>query len=295
MILLYHLVFPDTTPSDDWNAGLVLRLKDFKRQLLWLKRYYRIVSLDDYVEHVSRLGKPEPRLAAVTFDDCYSHTFRLVSPFLEGNDIPATFFANTLHLEEDKLLWFVYFNALFFEKVYLELVIEGVRYPLTTQKECRSAWQKLIDLARASADARAYSKSVSRPYPLPDEIIARYQGLSEEQLRQIGVSPLLSLGGHTHSHPYLDQISPTEQLEEMTHNKKILEDIIGKPVIHFAYTGGIYNKDSIVAVKKAGFRSGLAVRPNQLTTELLYELPRADVYGASLLKFLIKISGLINV
>ena len=91
MILLYHLVFPDTTPSDAWNAGLVLRLKDFKRQLLWLKRYYRIVSLDDYVEHVSRLGKPEPRLAAVTFDDCYSHTFRLVSPFLEGNDIPATF------------------------------------------------------------------------------------------------------------------------------------------------------------------------------------------------------------
>lgn len=29
MILLYHLVFPDSTPKDAWNAGLVLRLADF--------------------------------------------------------------------------------------------------------------------------------------------------------------------------------------------------------------------------------------------------------------------------
>ncbi len=294
MILLYHLVFPDSTPANTWNAGLVLRIKDFQRQMLWLKRFYQIVSLDEYVNQMQNSEKPRSRLAALSFDDCYCHTFQLVSPFLEVNDIPATFFANTLHLEQNSLLWFVYFNALCFEKVYPELIIEGLRYPLTTQNECYSAWQKLINLAKASEDARVFSQSISRNYPLPDEIVARYQGLSEEQLRQVGASHIFSLGGHTHSHPYLDQISSKEQFEEMVYNKKLLEIFANKTINHFAYTAGIYNMDSIIALKSAGFKTGFAIRPRNLSSDVLCEIPRTEVYGATILKFLVKISGIMN-
>ena len=295
MILLYHMVFPDATPPDTWNAGLVLRLKDFKRQIKWLQRFFHIVSLDEYVNHIQTAGKSKARLAALTFDDCYSQTYQVISQHLKDNEIPATFFANTQQLEQDSLLWFVYFNALCFEKVYLELSIEGNRYPLSTQKECRYAWQKLINMARSNKDARKFSLNFSQDYPLPPEIIAKYQGLSKEQLSQIGASHILSLGGHTHSHPYLDQISATEQLVEISYNKELLEVFSPRPVDHFAYTGGVYNTDSIAAVKSAGFKSGFAIQPRQLTNDKLFEIPRTDIYGASLLKFLAKTSGIFHV
>jgi len=295
MILLYHLVFPDTIPSDTWNAGLVLRFKDFKRQIHLLKRFYQVVSLEEYVGHIQRSGKPKAGLAALTFDDCYSQTYQVVSSFLVDEQVPATFFANTWHLDNDSLLWFVYFNALCFEKVYSELTIEGIRYPLTTQKDCRVAWQNLVNLARASQDARSFSLGISTIYPLPRAVVARYQGLSKEQMSQIGASSFFTLGGHTHSHPYLDQISPAEQLSEMTCNKCILEDITGKKVDHFAYTGGIYDIDSIKSVKMAGFKTGFATCPKKLTSDFLFEIPRTEIYGASLAKFLIKISGLADI
>lgn len=294
MILLYHLVFPDDTPSDAWNAGLILRVKDFKRQMLWLRRFYRVVPLDEYVDHLTSKDKPKDRLAALTFDDCYANTFQLIASFLIENDIPATFFANTVHLEQNSLLWFVYFNALCFESVYSELLIDSDRFPLKTEPECRVAWQKLINLARASSDARVFSSDFSRNYPLPAEISARYEGLSKEQFNQIGISSLFSLGGHTHSHPYLDQIPLNEQIEEISYNKRLLEEFSGKPVDHFAYTGGVYNNDSINAVKRSGFKTGFAIRPKQLDDNLLYEIPRTEVYGGSILKFLVKISGIIN-
>jgi len=292
MILLYHLVFPDSTPPNAWNAGLVLRLKDFKRQLLWMKSFYRMVSLDEYVDQIQGKGKLNERLAALTFDDCYSRTLDLVSPFLLDKGIPATFFANTLHLEQDSLLWFVHFNALCFEKVYPELLIDNIRYPLSTQEECHKAWRTLIGNAKASEDARTYSQCISSAYPLPPEIVSKYRGLSKEQLRQIGTSPILNVGGHTHSHPYLVQLSSDQQFTEIIYNKELLERYSGKAVNHFAYTGGEYNSESILAVKKAGFKSGLAVRPKKITSDLVYELPRTDIYGASLVKFWVKISGL---
>lgn len=295
MILLYHMVFPDATPPDTWNAGLVLRLKDFKRQIKWLQRYYHLVSLDEYVNHIQTVGKSKARLAALSFDDCYSQTYQVISQHLKDNEIPATFFANTQQLEQDSLLWFVYFNALCFEKIYPELTIESNRYPLSTQKECRYAWQKLINLARSNKDARKFSLNFSQDYPLPSEIIAKYQGLSKEQLSQIGASHILSLGGHTHSHPYLDQISAAEQLAEISYNKKLLEKFSAKPVDQFAYTGGVYNTDSITAAKMAGFKSGFAIQPRRLTNDKLFEIPRTDIYGASLLKFLAKTSGIVHV
>jgi len=291
MILLYHLIFPDDTPPDAWNAAKILRLADFKRQIHWLKKYYRIIPLDRYVSEAFYSTKPHMRNTAITFDDGYHATFDLVAPFLEAESVPVTFFINTYHLENPRLLWFVFFNALCFEKTYDKLTIDGSSYPLDSEKNCLKAWRILINLARTSGNAITFSQQFSQRYPLPDAVTDKYMGLNKEQIRQISSSMLLSAGGHTHRHPYLDQVTPERQLDEITQNKTILEELTGKPVEYFAYTGGIYNTDSITAVKRAGFKAAFAIRPDNLGAEPNYEIPRTDIYSGSLIKFILKRFG----
>ena len=286
MILLYHLIFPDSTPKNARNAGKIIRLSAFKKHICWLSKHYEIVSLNNYLKETHPHDK-----VTITFDDGYEKSFDLVSPFLLENQIPATFFVNTSHLQDGRLLWFVYFNALCFEKVYPEITIDGNIYLLDSQRACLFSWRSLISLARLSGDAIGFSRNYAKNYPLPDQIIEKYLGLTTEQLSSFGKQNLLELGGHTNSHPFLDHITPQEQVDEMEKNKQLLEDISSKPVDYFAYPGGIYDECSIMSVKKVGFTAACAVKPHYLSEESRFELPRVDIYSPALWKFKLKIFG----
>jgi len=292
MILLYHLIFPDSTPSTAWNAGNILRLSSFQKQMLWLKRHFTIVPLSEYTAQVKSNPAYSKNHFTITFDDGYHQVFDLVSPFLIQQGIPGAFFVTSSHLQDNRLLWFVYLNALSSENVYQSLEIDGNILPLTDAKSKYSTWKRLIHLARLGQDPLGFVQKISRKYPLPEAVLRKYAGLTLEQLASFGKTDLLTLGGHTHSHPYLDQLSEPEQEEQMRINKTILEQASGKPVHYFAYTGGVYNADSIQAVKRVGFQAALAVRPLRLGADPLLELPRTGVYSPSMVKFIPKALGL---
>ena len=290
MILTYHLIFPDSHPKDCWNAGNVIRIRDFARQMRYVKKHYQILPLDDYLEVFLSHAPLSKRAIALTFDDCGHRIFSLVEPVLSQERLPATFFANTSHLKDGKLLWFTYFNALCFEKAYSSINIKGREYPLRTKQQCFQAWQDLIHQAQISGDAIAYSESISAKYPLPAEIRQNYLGLTEEQIKRIGSSAQFALGGHTHHHPYLTQLSPEEQQEEIIENKRLLEQISEKPVRCFAYPGGKYTREVIDIVKVCGFSAACAESPLNLG-EPRFELPRTGIYSPSMAKFILKLKG----
>jgi len=101
---------------------------------------------------------------------------------------------------------------------------------------------------------------------------------------------VLSLGYHTHNHPYLDQLSLEDQIQEMQVNKHILEEVSASQVVFFAYTGGVYNHDSLEAVQAMGFTSAFAVNPKNLGSDRMMELPRTDIYSPSLVKLKMRTS-----
>ena len=294
MILLYHLIFPDSAPQDQWNAGLVLRMRDFRRHIQWLKKHYIIVSLEEYLSDRKRDGLLSHKKIAITFDDGYRNTFDLISPFLSKEQIPVTFFATTSHLKDGELLWFVYINALCSERCYEKVIIEGQDYHLTTFETSMKAWRKLIALARESGNAIAFSRTFYQKYPLPEKIISKYAGLTKNQISSTGKSHYLEVGGHTSSHPYLDQIPKETQLTEMLENKRVLEEITQKQVRYFAYTGGVYNTDSIDAVKVAGFEAAFAITPRHLGVDEPFEMARVDIYSPDLLKLKLKVWGVVE-
>lgn len=70
----------------------------------------------------------------------------------------------------------------------------------------------------------------------------------------------IDIESHTYTHKRLGDLSYEEQLKELTFSKKAVSDITGKDVTSIAYPEGIYNKNTIKAVKEAGYKMGFTIK-----------------------------------
>lgn len=70
----------------------------------------------------------------------------------------------------------------------------------------------------------------------------------------------VDIQSHTYLHKRLGDLSYEEQLKELTLSKKAVKDITGKDVIAVAYPEGIYNEDTIKAVKEAGYKMAYTIK-----------------------------------
>jgi peptidoglycan/xylan/chitin deacetylase (PgdA/CDA1 family) len=63
------------------------------------------------------------------------------------------------------------------------------------------------------------------------------------------------IGAHTMTHPRLTQIPLAQAREEIAASKKMLEDLFGQPICHFAYPYGDWNAAVRDLVIEAGFET----------------------------------------
>ncbi|WP_340694990.1 polysaccharide deacetylase family protein [Hydrogenobacter thermophilus] len=84
LILLYHKVVKYPTFDLWW--------KTFDIQLYILKRFFRLITLDDVIEYF-RIGKfPKSPSVAITFDDGYADNYIYAYPILKKHKLKATLF-----------------------------------------------------------------------------------------------------------------------------------------------------------------------------------------------------------
>ncbi|MEU6725693.1 polysaccharide deacetylase family protein [Nonomuraea wenchangensis] len=69
----------------------------------------------------------------------------------------------------------------------------------------------------------------------------------------------IEIGGHSHSHPQLDQLRDDELRQELRRNKGLLEEKIGAPVATMAYPYGYSSARVRREVRKAGYFAACAV------------------------------------
>lgn len=96
LILCYHAL------SDEWEASLAVRPRDFERQLrLLVSRGYQGTTFERAV-----LDPPAARTLAVTFDDAYRSVIELALPVLSSLGVPATVFAPSAFIgSEEPMSW----------------------------------------------------------------------------------------------------------------------------------------------------------------------------------------------
>lgn len=88
-----------------------------------------------------------------------------------------------------------------------------------------------------------------------------------------------SIQAHTWDHHMVTKYKGGDWDTQFVRPKKLLEDISGKPVQYFAYPFGLWNKEAIPELKKAGYTMAFILSTKRDSTEPLYTIRRMIVPG----------------
>lgn len=120
---------------------------------------------------------------------------------------------------------------------------------------------------------RDFYQGKSKPHWNPE--VAMMAG---RQLVALSSDPLCTIGAHTSSHPHLSQLSEEDQRREIEGSKIDLEQLLGKPVCHFAYPHGDYDERTLHLMKELGFETAVTTSGRHVRSDSkLLELDRVFV------------------
>jgi hypothetical protein len=91
-----------------------------------------------------------------------------------------------------------------------------------------------------------------------------YCAMTSTELIQLAQDGLVELGAHTLTHPILSALPADAQQAEIVGSREMLEAILGKPVLTFAYPHGQeadFTAETVGIVKAAGFRVACTTIP----------------------------------
>jgi len=156
--------------------------------------------------------------------------------------------------------------------VTLQHILEPKDWLPATREVAKKGWAGLADIP----------KTVAHDF---------YDGMTVRQLQACARHPLITIGSHTLSHPFLSQCTDEALYDEIRGSKQILEEIITQRVDYFAYPTGDYDVRAIEHIRAVGYTAAFAVDPKNVS-EFKYEVPRVGLYDADSAYLGMKLSGL---
>ncbi len=234
----------------------------FEDLLIYLKKNFDIVSVKDMFTP----SKSKKRRIAISFDDGYLNNYTVAFPLLKKYQLPATFYIVTESFEiADYCLWPEIFDALKIGDQMSHIVFNREEFHFEQGHFLHAKTRTSISdyVKNMGAERQEAFEQFIHTYGIKQRLKKIDPELrafcSEEQIREMSQSPLVEIGSHTHRHYNLSRINPGLVEEELTKSKRILEHIIGKPVVSIGYPDGDYSETVKNISEKAGYRYQLAV------------------------------------
>ena len=114
----------------------------------------------------------------------------------------------------------------------------------------------LLEELDAVATVYACPGLLGEPYPfVADDAGVRI--VTREELEQLGRHPRVEIGSHTMEHSNLGEAGADAAYRDMAASKGALEDILGAPVLSFAYPYCDYSPECPEAARRAGYTSAV--------------------------------------
>jgi peptidoglycan/xylan/chitin deacetylase (PgdA/CDA1 family) len=278
VILTYHRV--DTDPIDP--HFLVVDPKRFAKQLTRISRVAQPVPLHDVLCR-SRV----PRVA-VTFDDGYADNVLNALPLLEAEGVPATVFVISDMVSAQREFWPDRLERLLRhapnQVTHVELAVGGTTLTADVSDEaaCRRTMWALHARLRPRPPVEIDNVLVNLERQMGvTETPTQCRPVTEEEVRRLTESKLVTVGAHTRSHPWLSTLSEAEQREEIVGCRHRLEVMTGRPVDMFAYpygSFGSYGRPTVRILRSAGFTLACTTHSDPITRlTSRYLLPRRSV------------------
>lgn len=224
---------------------------DFRRQLRYLSRHYRILHLENALEELYQPQASEPQqqdrrtLLALTFDDGYHDNYTDGLAAAREMRTPMTVFVIPAYIESGRRFWWEEPHQLLLHAKASEATIDGHAYHLGNAVE-REALEQAIEarlrLAPSVAEREAFLVTVRQALVTPISTNAEEKPtlpLTWSEIHDMEESGWVSFGGHTLHHPVLGYLAdPAEAVYEVGEGRAALESALSHPVRTFAYPYG---------------------------------------------------------
>ncbi len=235
---------------------LFLKRKTFESQLRFYKKYFNLVSIDDFYEQ--RFSGKKFNIC-LSFDDGFANNFKYVLPLLEQYQVPATFFVTAIRDAGYDVLW---------NDVLCMAYQHGPgKFTFRDEEFIKGKDQKYISLksGKKLADTLRYTE-----FEVKREMITLLESykhkvnddywlqMTNEQIKILSASRWATIGSHGYYHNDLAKISIPSLREDLTRSKKFLENITGKEIKALSFPYGSYSADVIDVAKQSGYSQLLA-------------------------------------
>ncbi len=261
VIINYHAFYHNLENCLETEGTVAHRIEDFKREVKFLKRYFKIISLDEVVDHLKRGEKFNKPTVAITIDDGFKNNFDLLFPVLKKENIPATIFLTAGLIGTQKKIWVNHLEDFILRTKNAEIHLNGSlkeeKYSLASREDKRRAY---LSILRQLKDMPIKERNICMK-----EIESQLDIVESQERQMLNWDEVrfmrkegISFGAHTCTHPILTNMPLKEAQREITESKQIIEYQLGEKVKHFAYPNGRpqdFNEELRQFCKDIGFES----------------------------------------
>lgn len=193
----------------------------FEKTILILESKYVMISLQDVIEYYYN-EKILSNSCLVTVDDGAMTSYSVIYPVLKKHRIPAIFFVSPeklIHSGKHRNFWFQEARHCNDGDTLMEKIHSGI-YPIDDIWGIIDSYQQEhhIDI-------------------LPN------QNMTLKEVCEIDSEGLVAIGAHTMDHPFLARETDSRSKYEIEESVKALENLLGHPILSFAYPNGTPTTD----------------------------------------------------
>ena len=299
-IVMYHYVknFKDTT----FPKLKGLDLKEFKFQINFLKKNFKILNPIDIHEIVSKKKELKENYCWLTFDDGYIDHYENVIPVLEDNKLKASFFPPVKSTFQNIILDVNKIHLILAKNNNYEMLFDEVKkmfYEIETKNK-KKVFEDLLKNIKTNsrydnAKVILLKRLLQRDLPkqirekICDLLFKKYvskdiKSMSKKFYMDLAqIKKIFKLGHeigiHGYEHDWYARLTKTNQRNEILKSFNFWkENGMLRDKFSFCYPYGDYNEDTLDILKEIKCSIGLTTKAMATTSKnyIPLELPRLD-------------------
>jgi len=290
-VICYHTVGNTGVP---YFCPLTSEL--FDRQLAYLVRHYRVISLEQMLAEL-KAGTVLPPAVVLTFDDGYRGVYSHAFPLMKKHGVTATVYLAGRLVETGEVAWYDRIFSSVIHSEQKEIEFGGNTHALGSRGERVQLSAKLVTYLRTRDDRerQEFCAALERENPVSaDELANRLMSWDEiAEMQREG----FRFGCHTMTHPVASRLTREQFRAEVSECKQLIETRLRTPCVDFAYPFG--KRDECAGTEvlaECGFRSaatteyglnGPATSPFELRRVSSGDMPSLDLFALDLAKVML--------
>lgn len=264
VILMYHSVAP-REHARYVDPPMRTPPELFERQMAFLARERRVVSLTSLVAELEAGRTPAAGTVCLTFDDGYLDNLTVAAPILARHGLPATLYLPTAYIDDGRPQWV---DLLHWS--YGARTRERVGLPSFGLGE--------VDLGSAPAWAAAkavlHERLIASPLPERGRLLAEIEAafapasrpprltMTWDDARELRRRyPSFEVGGHSRDHADLSRHLGAEGRAQVADCREALRRELGEEPAHFSFPYERWAPETRDAAAAAGWRSAVGRGP----------------------------------